>query len=98
MAAASRDTPLPRRHRLPGATPVGRTSLGRLGVLHGEEVDDAGGEVKRGQGLALQHADTVPVTVAGPRHPPAEDDEGIPGWDEAASIRAWTPQSIFPTA
>lgn len=85
MAAANGDPP-PLWHPLK-ATPSGPTSLGHLGALHGEEVDDTGGEVERGQGLALQHAHTVPVAIAGPRHPPAEDDEGVPGWDEAASVR-----------
>lgn len=63
----------------PGPPQQGHTSLGGLGALHGEEVDDAGGEVERGQGLALQHADAVPVAVAGSWHPPTEDDEGVPG-------------------
>lgn len=77
MAATSGVLPLP--NLLPRAGLVGRTSLGHLGALHGEEVDDTGGEVKRGQCLALQHTDAVPVTVAGPWHPPIEDDEGVPG-------------------
>lgn len=91
------ETPPPHHHHpLRRATPAERTSLSCLGALHGEEVDDTGGEVERGQSLALQHADTVSVAIACPRHPPVEDDEGVPGWDEAACIRSQTPQSIFP--
>lgn len=82
----------PHHHPLPGVTLAGRTSLRHLCTLHGEEINDTGGEVQRGQGLALQHADTVPVTIAGPWHPPTEDDEGVPAWDEAAAIRPWTPK------
>jgi len=95
------ETPTTSTPLLPGAAPAGRTPLGCLGALHGEEVHDAGGEVERGQGLALQHADAVPVAVAGPRHPPAEDDEGVPGGmkqspSDPGHRTATSPQAMSP--
>ena len=44
-----------------------------------EVVDDAGGEVQRDVGLAVDDADAVPVPVAGPGHAAAEQQEGRPG-------------------
>lgn len=43
-----------------------------------EEVNDSGGEVQGHMGFAVDHGDTVPVPIAGPRHATAEQQERRP--------------------
>lgn len=52
--------------------------------MHGEEVNDTGGEVQCHQGFGLQHAHAVAVTIAGAGHATAEDDEVLAAQGEEA--------------
>lgn len=48
-------------------------------VSDDKEVDDSGGEVQSHMGFIVDHTDTVSVTIAGPGHTTAEQQEGRPG-------------------